>query len=329
MVQRIQAFSLTDAGKKRKNNQDTCAVFSKGNSLLMVVADGVGGNQCGEIASRLAVQTFQEEFMKGYEEAETFLSQAVVKANEKIRQYVSSNKECRGMATTLTATVVIYPNLYILHVGDSRAYLLRERALQRLTNDHTLVEKMKREGVLTDEEARVHPKRHVIVNALGISEKQSFDSGRILLKPGDKILLCSDGLYDELEESAIRDLLIENPPKEAVQELIKAANAAGGRDNISVVLASLDGKPLGDTRRIETPHEAAKPMRRFMKWGIVFLCAAVLCGSAWYWVTETRTGRRAKSYLISMLTGKNISSKKGKPRDKQTASHVATPQKAD
>ncbi len=317
--QRIQAFSITDTGRKRSNNQDACAVLKKGDWLLMAVADGVGGNLCGEIASRLAIQTLQ----KGLEQTEsldpkTFLSQAASNANQAIRNYVTQHPECKGMATTLTAALVHFPEAHLLQIGDSRAYLLREGTLRRLTEDHTLVGKMVKEGLLSKEEARTHPKRHVIINALGISPDQRSDYFSVKLKPNDQILLCSDGLYDEISEDEIRMLLLKNNPKEAMKRLIDAANAAGGKDNISIALAVLDGKKMGETRRFKV-SPAPKPSRKGpLKWFILLLCLAALAGGAWIWGQSTESGKRVKSYVLTLMGHGPVKNASRSPQGKET-----------
>ena len=268
----------------------------------MVVADGVGGNMCGEIASRLAVQTLQQHFEKAEKlDPKTFLSQAVTAANQGIRNYVNQHPECKGMATTLTATVIRFPELHLLQVGDSRAYLLRGKTLQALTEDHTLVRKMVNEGVLSPEEALTHPKRHVIINALGISPEQKFDYRQIVLRPSDQVLLCSDGLYDEVPESEIRDVLLDHSPKEAIRRLVSAANAAGGKDNISITLAVLDDKVMAGTRRFDTEPDVKSSKKSPLKWLAVLLCLLILAGGAWYLGRSTEMGKRARNFIYSSL----------------------------
>ncbi len=301
MTNRIQAFSLTDTGRKRENNQDACAVFSKRDLLLMIVADGVGGNLCGEVASRIAVETMQKRFAATAEiEPKSFLIQGVREANRRLRAYVAAHPECRGMATTLTAAVIRYPHLHLLHVGDSRAYLLRNRHLQQLTEDHTLVRRMVREGVISPAEAETHPKRHVIINAIGVAEEQRFDYLSYDLIPGDQVLLCSDGLYDELENTTIRTILQNSPPKEAIRNLIDAANAAGGRDNISIALATLEGTSLSDTKQMDADlyKRPAKTPRRLSRWIIALCCLGVLAAGTWF-LTQTSAGRKVLSPTVS------------------------------
>lgn len=251
MVQRIQDFYLTDTGKVRTKNQDACAIYKRRDLLLMIVADGVGGNKCGEIASRLTVETLKELFKEtDMLDPGFFLIHGAKGTNERILSYVENHPECRGMATTLTAAVIEYPTLHVLHIGDSRAYLLRGGSLRRLTEDHTLVRRMVREGLLSPEEALYHPRRHVITNALGISEDQIYDYRRFKLKPGDQVLICSDGLYDEIGERDILELLLESSPEEAIRHLVDAANEAGGRDNISIALAVLNDGNLWEGEQL-------------------------------------------------------------------------------
>ncbi len=301
MTKRIQAFSLTDTGRTRKNNQDACAVFKKNENLLMVVADGVGGNRCGEVASRIAVKTMQQKFERAHDiSPRTFLIEGTEEANQKVRAYVEAHPECKGMATTLVAALIQYPHLHLLHVGDSRGYLLRGGTLKRLTEDHTLVQGMVREGVLTPEEAKVHPKRHVIVNALGISDTQRYDYASYNLMPGDQILLCSDGLYDELSDESIGGILLGHAPKQAIQRLVNAANAAGGRDNISITLAVLEPASLEDTRRLGPAGKSLATPHPFAKWLVIALCTGVFLAGAWAFF-QTPRGHKARLYISSLL----------------------------
>jgi protein phosphatase len=307
-TQQIQAFSMTDTGLKRSNNQDACAVFKKEGFLLMVVADGVGGNMCGEVASRLTVATLHQRFKKTERlNPKTFLAQAAQEANQNIRDYVEEHPECKGMATTLTAAIIQFPNLHLLQIGDSRAYLFREKTLRPLTEDQTLVRKMVKEGLLTIEEARTHPKRHVIVNALGITPNQTFDYFHVTLKPNDQILLCSDGLHDEISEQQIGALLLNHSPKEAIQKLIAAANEAGGKDNISVTLAVINGSKMEGTKQFDAVLQPEASRKFPLKWLIILLCLFALAGgTAWYLGQSTELGKKAGGYISSLL-GKRIS----------------------
>jgi protein phosphatase len=246
MTENISAFALSDRGKERVNNQDACGVFCHGSMLLMVVADGVGGQVCGEVASHLTVATFRENLEKGpIEVPDAFLAEGARKANRVVREYMTDHPECKGMATTLTVVLIQFPELYVLHVGDSRGYLLRRGVLTRLTEDQTLVRKMVREGILSPEAAVNHPKRHIILNAVGPIGTLRFDYGKVFLERGDRVLLCSDGLYDEVSDGAIRDILSGKDARSVTGFLVQAANQAGGRDNISVAVAFIDEKIHG------------------------------------------------------------------------------------
>ncbi len=313
MKNRIQAFSLTDVGRTRKNNQDACAVFIRGERLLMVVADGVGGNKCGEIASRLAVETLKSAFEGSAPDSpRSFLVQATEEANQRIRAYVGTHPECRGMATTLVAALIQYPALHLIHAGDSRAYLLRRGLLKKATEDHTLVRKMVKEGLLTPEEAKRHPKRHVIVNALGISDTQPYDYTCYDLEPGDQVLLCSDGLYDELPDEKIRDILLKHEPKTAVRALVDEANASGGHDNISITLAVVESAGLTDTKRLEPLSTPDTQRNRGMRWLAVALILCAMALGAWIF-SRTPVGHRARKTLTSLFRG-TPSAEKASPK---------------
>jgi len=270
----------------------------------MVVADGVGGSLCGEVASRIAVETLRKRFEETSKiDPKPFLVEGVREANRQLRAYVAAHPECRGMATTLTAALIRYPRLHLLHVGDSRGYLLRDQRLQQLTEDHTLVQRMIREGVITPAEAETHPKRHVIINAMGVADEQKFDYLSYNLTPGDRVLLCSDGLYDELDTPSIRTILQSSPPKEAIHQLIDAANAAGGRDNISIALAVLEGTPLSGTKKMDTAPLRQPPAnpRRLSRWVILLGCLGAMAAGAWF-LTQTSVGRKVLHPLVSQST---------------------------
>ncbi len=274
----------------------------------MVVADGVGGNMCGEVASRSAVQTLQQEFERAKNlDPAAFFSSVAQKANQNIRDYVAHHPECKGMATTLTAAIIRFPEIHLLQVGDSRAYLLRGGSLYRMTEDHTLVGKMVKEGILSEEEAETHPKRHVIINALGVTPKQKFDYSRETLKPGDQILLCSDGLYGEISEETMQKLLLENPPKEAIQRLVAAANDAGGKDNISITLAVLGARDtaktwlIPGTQEFKSPAPSGTRKHRFPLWLVMILALLLIAGGGWYLGSSTGLGKKARGYILSLL----------------------------
>jgi len=254
MLRVAEQYTGTDTGRQRRANED--ALLAR--APLYVVADGMGGAQAGEVASRIAVEVFQPG-LRDAAEPERALAALALLANERIHELSHSNAEQAGMGTTLTAVYVGEHEVAIAHVGDSRAYCLREGELLRLTDDHTLVDELLRQGWLTPEEAVEHPQRSVITRALGPEGAVEVDTRTFQARAGDVYLLCSDGLTTMLSEPEILELLLAHPAlHDAGEALIAAANAAGGRDNVTVVLLRLEDVDTsnalshGPTREQET-----------------------------------------------------------------------------
>ncbi|MEP6953660.1 MAG: Stp1/IreP family PP2C-type Ser/Thr phosphatase [Solirubrobacteraceae bacterium] len=236
-------FERTDTGRQRKGNED--AYFAR--SPLFVVADGMGGAQAGEVASGTAVEVFQDGLPDGSEPVESRLRSLVLEANARINALAQSDEALAGMGTTVTAAYVGEDELAIAHVGDSRMYRLRGGSLERLTDDHTLVEELVRQGKLTPEEADHHPQRSIITRALGPEPGVEPDSFTWPGRDGDVYLICSDGLTGMVGESQVAEILTEAGSLPAAgRALVDAANAAGGRDNITVVLFRLEEVGTGD-----------------------------------------------------------------------------------
>ena len=236
MLRVAEQYTATDTGRQRRANED--ALLAR--APLYVVADGMGGAQAGEVASRVAIEVFQPG-LHGAEQPERALAALARLANERIHELSHSNAEQAGMGTTLTAVYVGERDVSIAHVGDSRAYCLRDGELLRLTDDHTLVDELLRQGRLTPEEALEHPQRSVITRALGPEGAVEVDTRTFHARDGDVYLLCSDGLTTMLSEGEIRELLLAHARlRDAGEALVNAANAAGGRDNITVVLLRLE-----------------------------------------------------------------------------------------
>jgi PPM family protein phosphatase len=244
MLRVAEQFAGTDTGRQRRANEDSLLARSP----LFVVADGMGGAQAGEVASQIAVESFRFG-LKDASKPEIALAALAQAANSQIHELSHSNAEQAGMGTTLTAVYVGEEEVTIAHVGDSRAYCLRDGELLRLTEDHSLVDELMRQGRLTPEEAVEHPQRSVITRALGPEGTVDVDTRSFRARSGDVYLLCSDGLTTMLAEEQILALLLANPRlRDAGEALIAAANEAGGRDNITVVLIRLEevraGEPL-------------------------------------------------------------------------------------
>jgi serine/threonine protein phosphatase PrpC len=241
MLRVAEQYAVTDTGRQRRANEDSLLTRSP----LFVVADGMGGAQAGEVASRIAVESFQGG-LPGDSQPELELAALAQAANSRIHELSHANAEQAGMGTTLTAVYVGEQEVAIAHVGDSRAYCLREGGLLRLTDDHSLVDELLRQGRLTPEEAVEHPQRSVITRALGPEGSVEVDTRCFRARAGDVYLLCSDGLTTMLIEDEIEALLLANPSlHDAGEALIAAANAAGGRDNITVVLVRLEEVQMG------------------------------------------------------------------------------------
>lgn len=235
----MKLASKSDIGKLRDINED--AYLADGS--LFAVADGMGGHRAGEIASELCLKTFRDAFGPPEpgtqtDDVQTAMKNAVAEANTLIHTKAASNKEYKGMGTTLTAAFFDSGRLFIAQIGDSRAYLFRDGVLSRVTVDHTLVGEMILRGEINDEISRIHPLRHVITRAIGTYDAIETDLYIEQLEPGDKVLLCSDGLSSKINDDDIRAKLADAKNLTgAVSGLVKAALKAGGEDNITVVLA--------------------------------------------------------------------------------------------
>ena len=236
-----ETIQRTDTGRQRRGNEDS----SYARAPVFVVADGMGGAQAGEVASSIAVQTFEQ----GLPEAgspEERLVEVVQSANRQIHDLSHAEAERAGMGTTLTAAYLDDTHVVLAHVGDSRAYLFRDGELTRLTQDHSLVDELVRGGKLTEEEALEHPQRSIITRALGPEADVKVDTWSYPVRDGDVYLLCSDGLTSMIPERQVQEILAGGFALAAAADaLIAAANEAGGRDNITVVLFRVEELPEG------------------------------------------------------------------------------------
>lgn len=242
---RLKVFvaGLTDTGRIRKNNEDSFLVERlKNNYVLCVVADGMGGQEYGEVASRIVVQTFHEESSKlpGDNNILQWLNNTVDKAQgEVLRQLDQLNPE-NGMGSTLVAGVFADDGCYLANVGDSRAYLLRGNHMQRLTKDHSLMEIMLDKGLIQPDEAYTHPRRGEITRFIGQRNDMEVDIDKQSIQSGDILLFCSDGLWEMVRDKDMESLLkYKRDPVKAAQNLIKQANQSGGVDNITAVVVQV------------------------------------------------------------------------------------------
>lgn len=257
--------SRTDVGCVRERNEDSLAVSPP----LFAVADGMGGHAAGDVASELAIKVLTQ--YAPHSADVDALGQAVVKANHAVINE-ALRAELAGMGTTMTACVVDGTNIAIAHVGDSRAYLLHHGKLQQLTRDHSLVADMVEAGRLTEEEARVHPNRSIITRAIGSDPNMRPDLYEIAASQGDRLLICSDGLYSMVRPSRIQSQLARiRDPQRCASALVNDAISAGGLDNITVVVVDIEG---------DTAATRKKMVRRSRLWWtfIVLLLAGVIAG---------------------------------------------------
>ena len=240
----LKTFSITDIGRKRKVNQDY--VYTQEQPIgnlpnLFIVADGMGGHNAGDYASKMTVETMTNQIRCSKDlpsgNIASILGRAIDCANEYIRKKAKENPQMQGMGTTVVAATFQGKNLEIANVGDSRLYVANRKEIRQITRDHSLVEEMVRMGGIAREEARNHPDKNIITRAVGVSETVEPDFFTVELEEGDMVLMCSDGLTNMLEDEEIR--MIINGARDIVekaQELVRAANENGGKDNISVVL---------------------------------------------------------------------------------------------
>lgn len=271
---RLVAGVATDVGRVREGNEDAFLVEPP----LYAVADGMGGARAGEVASQLALETIAELQRSGGAR----LEDEVRAANRVVFERAGEDARFAGMGTTLTAAVASAEAVHLAHVGDSRAYLLRAGALRQLTRDHTLVDRMVEAGEITRAEADVHPHRNVLLRALGTEptvEVEAFDVG---LLEGDRVLLCSDGLTVMVTEDQIAAILetTAGDPQDAAERLVRAANRAGGLDNITaLVIDALPGEPGGD-EVIEAPAADGDRARRVPWKTLIGAVAAIVIALA-------------------------------------------------
>ncbi|MEW6473965.1 MAG: Stp1/IreP family PP2C-type Ser/Thr phosphatase [Actinomycetota bacterium] len=310
----------TDVGRGRPENEDNLLVDREHG--LYAVADGMGGHRAGEVASATAIETLKEAYLGGRQ-----LDEAVAAANAAVFAKGADDASMRGMGTTLTAIALEGEATALLgHVGDSRAYLMRGGSVTQVTDDHSLVEQLVREGRLTPEEAQNHPQRAIITRALGIDAEVEVDTYRIDLRPGDRLLICSDGLTNMLSDDTIAATLRRHAdPQQAADTLVDMANQAGGDDNITVVIldALSDGgggataAPQGAQAQEAGPEPAtAEPpdapvggrrggVRSLLLWGLPIVAVIGIAVGAVGWYAR-------RTYYVG-LSGDRVTLFKGVP----------------
>ena len=279
--------ALTDPGLTRPQNEDSMLVEPP----LYAVADGIGGHRAGEVASRVALEELLANAPRSIDSKA--LARAVRAANRAVIDSAEKTRTSSGMGTTLTAAMVDGTHIAIAHVGDSRAYLLHDGRLTRITDDHSMVADLVRQGALTEEDARFHPQRSVITRALGSDRNMLADLYDVEAVVGDRLLLTTDGLTGMIPDDYIGELLAaERDPDAAAAKLVEAANRAGGYDNITVIVID-----IGDVRAVDaTPARGSKEARRRgaapLLWIVAALALVIACGGgAWSYA-------RSRAYLI-------------------------------
>lgn len=248
---KVDVSFATDVGCRRDHNEDRFLFFEPDDPLLLkkkgkiaIVADGVGGHRAGEVASELAVKLVKQDYYASeLQELPLALVAAFEMANRTLYQLSVSDTSCQGMGTTCTALVLKGEQAYCAHVGDSRLYLLRDDRILQLTEDHSVVMEMVKQGIISAEEARHHPNKNIISRALGASPRVQVSSwdAPLQIQEGDLFLLCSDGLYDLVEDEEMKKIARSENLSSACGRLITLAKERGGYDNISVGLLKVQG----------------------------------------------------------------------------------------
>ncbi|MCQ6265744.1 Stp1/IreP family PP2C-type Ser/Thr phosphatase [Fictibacillus sp. WQ 8-8] len=241
----MQYAFKTDTGRVRQHNEDSGGVFTKGEHFLALIADGMGGHKAGDVASSKTIQSFEEAWNASSEEisetpvkAEEWLLETVTQTNLDLHQYANKNIDCSGMGTTLVGALCTPSYLTILHIGDSRVYYFSEKKLIQKTEDHTLVNELVRSGQLSETEAENHPRKNVILRALGTDDHIDVDIQTISWGEGDIVLLCSDGLSNKVTRETMENILNDDnlSLEDKADRLVNLANEAGGEDNITIGL---------------------------------------------------------------------------------------------
>jgi len=246
----VQVAGLSDVGCQRENNEDSYAYWEaageeqfRRKGRLAIVADGMGGHEGGQEASRIAVEAIRETYAAdGNSDPQSSLAAGFREAHHRIFQHAANNAQLHGMGTTATAVAIVGDRLSYAHIGDSRLYHVRGQEISRLTHDHSYVNRLVEDGVLTAEEAEVHPQRNILTAALGVGPEVAPDAPAypMPVQPGDILVLCTDGLWGLLSDDEIRDAVLKNNPQEACHALVELAKRRGGPDNITVQILRLE-----------------------------------------------------------------------------------------
>jgi serine/threonine protein phosphatase PrpC len=251
----IELAMLSDVGCQRENNEDRSFYWEPDDDKqfqrkgrLGIVADGMGGYEGGQEASRIAVEAITEVYAEASNgEPRSWLLQGFEAAHLRIQQEAEKNPILHGMGTTCTAVVVHNSSLYYAHVGDSRLYLVRNSSIQRLTHDHSYVSRLVENGLIRAEEAEAHPQRHILTAALGAGHSITPEcpEDAVTLKAADVLVLCTDGLWSQVQEPEVHQLVTQRDPQDACSQLVNLAKERGGPDNITVQILRVANQSVG------------------------------------------------------------------------------------
>tara|TARA_B100001964_G_scaffold213127_1_gene249780 strand:+ start:2147 stop:3277 length:1131 start_codon:yes stop_codon:yes gene_type:complete len=267
----------TDVGKVRDINQDRFGSASADWGNLLVVADGMGGHLGGEMAAQMTVDSLTDGFQTSpVDDPAVFLDLAIKKADKKVSKKGADDTELTGMGTTVVAAIIRDGRAYLAHVGDSRIYLFRNNKWKQITNDHSVVQKMVDEGLLTEAEAESHPEKNRILQAIGLGGVEPEHNSLPLYK-NDILLLCSDGLSGLVDGRGMISVVSKESPMSAAKQLTSLANDRGGHDNITVIIAKVDKGPKAPKEPKAKPKEKSPPKKGVIK-NAIYLFAGVILG---------------------------------------------------
>jgi serine/threonine protein phosphatase PrpC len=281
---RIEIASISDTGRQRSNNQDTYGEGrARSGGRWIMVADGMGGHAGGATASRVAVETVSSVVASSPDAPDVALRAALEAANRVVHDEAQRNEQLAGMGTTGVAALFSADGLaFVANVGDSRAYRMRNGALEQITLDHSLVAELQRRGMITEEEALVHPRRNEVLRSLGVEPDVIVDLHQLDLQPGDQFLLCSDGLSGVVRDAEIAEVMHREAPAQAVRTLVDFANSRGGPDNVTVQIARIPG-PEPDRAEVDEP-----PPVRALTVALLAVAAVLAAMLVWVLIGELR-----------------------------------------
>lgn len=243
----MKGHFLTDTGKVRSHNEDAGGMFyNPAGQMLAVIADGMGGHQAGDVASDMAISLIKDKWeecneMRSPDESTAWLTKTIAYINKEIYSHAKQNEECYGMGTTIVIMICIEDIITVAHIGDSRCYILNENGFNQITEDHSLVNALVQSGQITKDEAQSHPRKNVVLKALGTEEQLEPDIRTLELEQGNKILMCTDGLTDKVLDAELQEIIqSSNDIETAGENMIESANDRGGDDNITLILLHHD-----------------------------------------------------------------------------------------